>query len=40
MRLLRPPVRADRDADGHGHETEFADPAANDPDAIGGSEGT
>ena len=28
------------DADGHGHETEFADPAANDPDAIGGSEGT
>ena len=22
------------DADGHGHETEFADPAANDPDGI------
>lgn len=21
-------------ADGHGHETEFADPAANEPDAI------
>ena len=30
----------DPDADGHGHETEFADPAANEPDAIGGSEGT
>jgi uncharacterized Zn-finger protein len=26
------------DADGHGHETEFADPAANDPDALGGGE--
>jgi len=22
------------DADGHGHETEFADPAANEPDEI------
>jgi hypothetical protein len=22
------------DADGHGHETEFADPAANDPDGV------